>query len=243
MGKEQLAGDERAARRPQAPDRSQGKEPSQGPGPTPAPLATLQQRVGNRAVQRLLAQRAAQAPTELDEETASRINRARGGGQPLDSSIGKELGAALGHDLGGVRVHTSPEADSLSRSLQARAFTTGRDVFFRSGAYEPQSSSGRQLIAHELAHVVQQSAGAVSSGERMAVNPPGDLYEQEAEGVAEALAGGTAARVQRQVEEEEEESVQAQTEEEEEESVQAQTEEEEEPVQAQFEEEEEEQLP
>ena len=56
----------------------------------------------------------------------------------------------MGHDLSGVRVHTSPEADDLSHQLGAKAFTTNQDVFFREGAYEPHSSAGQELIAHEL---------------------------------------------------------------------------------------------
>lgn len=226
MGDQQLKGDERAIRGPQNARPAPVQERKQGLAASLPPLAALQRQIGNRAVARLLAQRSGEAPAELDDETAARINRARGGGQPLDSAIGSELGAAFGQDLSGVRVHTSPEADSLSRALSARAFTTGRDIFFRSGAYEPHSTSGRQLIAHEVTHVVQQGMGAVPSAERTTVNPPGDVFEQEADAAAAALTGGPT-------------SIQPQSQEEEEERVQRQTEEEE-PIQAQFEEEEEE---
>ncbi len=81
-----------------------------------------------------------------------------------------ELRAALeprfGADLGGVRVHTGTRADQLSNALNASAFTTGRDVFFRHGTYAPGSPAGQQLLAHELAHVVQQGAA-----ERTAAGP------------------------------------------------------------------------
>lgn len=63
---------------------------------------------------------------------------------------------ALGADFGGVRVHTDERADALNRSLRARAFTTGADIFFRRGAYDPASPGGREVLAHELTHVVQQ---------------------------------------------------------------------------------------
>ena len=126
-------------------------------------LTALQHQIGNRAVRRLLIQRSGDgASFELDEQTASRINRERAGGQPLDSGVQRHAGAAMGHDLSGVRVHTSPEADDLSHQLSAKAFTTGQDIFFREGAYSPGSSSGQHLISHELTHVVQQATGAVS---------------------------------------------------------------------------------
>lgn len=171
-----------------------------------AGLAGLQQRVGNRAVQRFLAQRsAANEPMPVDEEVAQRINQERGGGQALDSSLQTLATEAMGHDLSGVRVHTSREADTLSRNLSAQAFTTGRDIFFRAGAYDPHSAAGRELIAHELTHVVQQSSGAVgSSGSGMVVNPPNDAFEREADAVAGYLSGAAAIAQRQQVPEEEE---------------------------------------
>ena len=157
----------------------------------PDGLAGLHRAVGNRAVQRLLVQRSGDGPSELDDETASRINSARGGGQPLHAGTQTQMGEALGADLSGVRVHTSPEAHDLNQSLGAKAFTTGTDVFFRQGAYQPGSSSGQGLIAHELTHVVQQSTGAVGGGGgKMTVNAPGDAFEQEADSVASDITRG-----------------------------------------------------
>lgn len=94
----------------------------------------------------------------------------------------------MGQDFSGVRVHTSPEADNLNRQLGAKAFTTGSDTFFRNGAYDPYSSSGQMLIAHELTHTVQQASGAVGgSGGKMTVRAPGDAFEREADAVAKAV--------------------------------------------------------
>ncbi|MBD2253377.1 DUF4157 domain-containing protein [Nostoc parmelioides] len=84
------------------------------------------------------------------------IQRAKGSGQPLSDSIREPMGQAMGADFSGVRVHTDAQSDQLNRSIQAKAFTTGQDVFFRLGAYEPGSRGGQELIAHELTHVVQQ---------------------------------------------------------------------------------------
>jgi hypothetical protein len=91
----------------------------------------------------------------------SSINRARCGGQSLDSGLQAKMGWAMGADFSRVKVHTDAQSDRLSRSIQAKAFTTGQDVFFRQGAYEPNSRGGQELIAHELTHVVQQNGGAV----------------------------------------------------------------------------------
>ncbi|WOD37086.1 DUF4157 domain-containing protein [Nodosilinea sp. E11] len=90
-----------------------------------------------------------------DLETS--IHRARGLGQPLAPSLQQQMGQAMGADFSSVRVHTDTQADQLNRSIQAKAFTTGQDVFFRQGAYQPGSQGGQELIAHELTHVVQQN--------------------------------------------------------------------------------------
>jgi hypothetical protein len=169
-----------------------------------ASIATLQQQVGNRAIQRLLAQRSIDGPSELDDDTASRINSERGSGQELDSAVQAKMGAATGHDFSGVNVHTGPEAHTLNEQLGAKAFTTGQDIFFREGAYDPGSSGGQELLAHELTHVVQQGTGRVSGGGKMTVNAPGDAFEQEADAVAKTVADpGAAADIQRQEDEEE----------------------------------------
>jgi hypothetical protein len=95
---------------------------------------------------------------------------------------------SLGQDLSAVRVHTSAEAGRLSDQLQAKAFTTGRDIFFQHGAYEPDTAAGQEVLAHELIHVVQQSSGALDSpGGRMSVNPPGDVFEQQADATARKI--------------------------------------------------------
>jgi len=90
------------------------------------------------------------------------INAARGGGESLPSSVRGSLEPQLGHDFSKVHIHADATADKLSRQLGARAFTSKDDVFFRDGAYQPGSDSGRGLIAHELTHVVQQGAARVS---------------------------------------------------------------------------------
>ncbi|MBD2196303.1 DUF4157 domain-containing protein [Calothrix anomala FACHB-343] len=109
----------------------------------------------------ILQRRGAQGGGEASTNLESTINTARGNGQPLDAGLQQSMGQAMGADFSGVKVHTDAQADQLNRSVQAKAFTTGQDVFFRQGEYNPGSRGGQELIAHELTHVVQQNGGAV----------------------------------------------------------------------------------
>jgi hypothetical protein len=182
-------------------------EETHSPGSEAATLATFQQQIGNRAVQRMLAQRSGDGSFNLDDDTADRINRERGGGQSLDSNVQTKMSERTGQDFSDVKVHTGPDSHSLNEQVSAKAFTTGSDIFFREGAYDPGSSSGQELLAHELTHVVQQRSGSVGGGGgRMTVNAPGDSYEQEADSVAKTvMSAGETPQVQRQMPEEEEE--------------------------------------
>ncbi|AOX02094.1 hypothetical protein BJP34_24020 [Moorena producens PAL-8-15-08-1] len=87
------------------------------------------------------------------------IQRARGSGVPLSKKIKEPMDRAFGADFSRVRIHTDAQSDQLNRSIQARAFTTGQDIFFRQGEYNPGSQVGQRLIAHELTHIVQQAGG------------------------------------------------------------------------------------
>jgi len=84
------------------------------------------------------------------------IQRSRGSGHALPHQVREPMEQVFGADLSSVRIHTGAEANALNRALNARAFTTGRDIFFQKGVYNPGSFSGRKLIAHELVHVIQQ---------------------------------------------------------------------------------------
>lgn len=108
--------------------------------------------------------------TSPDLETS--IQQVRGSGQPLADSIKSPMEQAFGADFSGVKVHTDTQADQLNQSIQAKAFTTGQDVFFGSGTYEPGSRRGQELLAHELTHVVQQRGKRHSPLQRVNVNEP-----------------------------------------------------------------------
>ncbi|HEU5005882.1 MAG TPA: DUF4157 domain-containing protein [Jatrophihabitantaceae bacterium] len=115
---------------------------------------------------------------------ADTLRRRRGTGAPLPSDVAERFGEQLGADLSGVRVHADAEADQISRSVQATAFTHGTDVYFTQGSYAPHSQSGQHLLAHELAHVMQQGGGSNSGAVIGRADDP-----------AEASAEATAARV------------------------------------------------
>jgi hypothetical protein len=116
---------------------------------------------GNKLRKKPLQRRENVGGGDASTELETSIQSARGGGQPLAANLQRSMGQAMGADFSGVKVHTDSQSDQLNQSIQAKAFTTGQDVFFRQGAYEPSSRGGQELIAHELTHVVQQNGGAV----------------------------------------------------------------------------------
>ncbi len=81
----------------------------------------------------------------------------KGGGSPLDEDVRSFMEPRFGNDFSGVRVHTGSNAVQMNKELHAQAFTHGSDVYFNEGKYNPGSNSGKQLLAHELTHVVQQT--------------------------------------------------------------------------------------
>ncbi len=85
-------------------------------------------------------------------------------GLPLDTATRSHMEKAFGRDFSHVRVHTDTPAAASARALGARAYTLGADIAFASGRYAPSTPAGRSLIAHELAHVVQQRQPGSSSG-------------------------------------------------------------------------------
>jgi hypothetical protein len=88
-----------------------------------------------------------------------------GGGRPLDGALRGRMEHALGADLEGVRVHTDAHAARLADEQDAHAFTVGDDIAFGEGAYRPGTLAGDLLIAHELAHTVQQRQGGGVAGD------------------------------------------------------------------------------
>lgn len=158
--------------------------PSAG-GPGAHPLLALQRAAGNDAVVRLLQRGmppAGVAPRGQDEALEREADRLAGeasraedrgkavaapkppageagrGGAALPEGVRRRLERGYAHDFRGVRVHTDAAAGSSARMLGARAYTVGQDIVFAPGEYQPGTVAGQELLAHELAHVVQQSA-------------------------------------------------------------------------------------
>lgn len=158
-------------------------------------LLQLQRHYGNQYVQRVLAvARQGEGEAEVTPAVEQAIQHARGGGQALPSTVRVQMESAFHANFGDVRVHTDGTADALNRALQARAFTTGHDIFFRQSEYNPGDSSGRSLLAHELTHVVQQR-GAIQT--KLMVGAVGDQYEQEADRMAQQVTAMTPPVLQR----------------------------------------------
>jgi hypothetical protein len=113
------------------------------------------------------AQRQVDGSGEVDPPLEGAIQQRRGGGQALPDATRHAMEQAIGADFGRVRVHSDAQSDRLNRSIQARAFTTGQDIFMRQGEYQPQARSGQELLAHELTHVVQQTQTRSPAIQRM----------------------------------------------------------------------------
>ena len=139
---------------------------------TRKPAADLLQRMGEQPTEdeelptpmmaKSLVQRSATDELDsVDPAIEASIQRARGNGQALGEGVRAPLENAFGTDFSRVNIHTGSEADALNQSLQARAFTTGQDIFFRRGEYNPGTAAGQELLAHELTHVVQQNGDTV----------------------------------------------------------------------------------
>jgi hypothetical protein len=101
---------------------------------------------------------------EVDAGAATKIDAASGSGKPLDRDVRGEMEARFGTDLGDVNVHADGRADRLNRQVHASAFAAGNDIFFRQGAYATDTTRGKALLAHELAHVASESAKGQTRG-------------------------------------------------------------------------------
>jgi hypothetical protein len=128
---------------------------------------------------------------EASADLESSIQSARGSGQSLDPSLQAKMGEAMGADFSSVKVHTDSQSDQLNKSIQAKAFTTGQDVFFRQGAYDPGSRGGQELIAHELTHVVQQSGGKAAGIAQLTLQRKALDADTILSGVPTVLAGNS----------------------------------------------------
>jgi hypothetical protein len=109
-----------------------------------------------------------------EAETAALLQQRKGKGEPLSGPLKAEMEQGFGTDLSEVRVHRDAPAAELNQDLKAKAFTVGGDVFFGKDQFDPATKGGKELIAHELAHTVQQGAVEPAKGpEGAAIAVPG----------------------------------------------------------------------
>ncbi|NES72794.1 MAG: DUF4157 domain-containing protein [Okeania sp. SIO2D1] len=94
---------------------------------------------------------------EATPEIETLIEQESGKGQPLASGLLEQMEGAFGEDLSQVRIHTDSTAEQLNQAVEAKAFTVEKDIFFNQDTYDPDSIAGKELLAHELTHVLQQS--------------------------------------------------------------------------------------
>jgi hypothetical protein len=149
-------------------------------------IAALQRSLGNRAVQRLFGP---DSRSQQSDDLGQQI-RSTDSGSPMEANVQLALEQQLGADLSGVRVHADAHADNLAREVDAVAFTSGSDIFFRAGAYSPSTEAGRHTLAHEAVHVVQQAAGPVTGSPvagGVALSSPHDEFERAADATASAM--------------------------------------------------------
>lgn len=110
---------------------------------------------------------------------------------PLPPSSHAFLKRALGINLGEVRSYMGPAASRLCGLLQARALVVDRSIVFAEGQYAPQTIAGQRLLAHEVIHLLQRRPGKRPTSELALVGDPQDLYEIEADRLAEELLSGS----------------------------------------------------
>ncbi len=154
-------------------------------------VSRLQQERGNAYIQRVVAE-ARGTPGRMvgrsQPEMVDEVLQRKGSGSALPEGTRQQMEGFFGADLGGVRVHTDSNAAALSQELNAQAFTVGSDVFFSEGKYNPSSSEGQGLLAHEVTHVGQQGGFRQQGVQRQQIQREAEEEEPQAQ-TAEPAAG------------------------------------------------------
>ena len=112
------------------------------------------------------------------------------GGHSLDAGTKSLMESRFGQDFGDVRVHTDGQAGESAQAFKARAYTVGNDIVFGEGQYKPETEEGKQLLAHELTHVVQQGMPLTLVSQDLESRRPTSTYENEAGMMSESFIRG-----------------------------------------------------
>jgi hypothetical protein len=130
----------------------------------PQSMLSLQRTIGNRNVQRLLFPESKQSEKTYEQkeinENEIKNKPSTNTGKPLDSNLRREMEPRFEHDFSDVMIYTDTSASKTAKSLQADAFTIGKEIYFAETKYNPSTREGKQLLAHELTHVVQQNSNS-----------------------------------------------------------------------------------
>ncbi len=141
----------------------------------------------NSSPQGSLLQRAAVNASPVSEVPPTVYDTLKQPGQPLNDDTQKFMESRFGHDFSGVRVHTDGRATESARAVNALAYTVGRNVVFGAGQYSPGTIAGKRLLAHELAHTIQQSQIALSPPSHIEISAPTNKMEGQAEAITHNL--------------------------------------------------------
>ncbi len=139
------------------------------------------------------------AHSEVDPDQAAAAMASLTDGAPLDASLRSFFEPRFGADFARVRIHTGPQAEAAAERLNARAFTVGPDIVFGRGEFQPDSGEGRMLLAHELTHVMQQSAAAPVSS-RVQRAPEDDYSDETYPQFVQRVRNRAVARLERNIE-------------------------------------------
>lgn len=157
-------------------------------------------RASDAAIQRMLGpriQRKAIDSAAPSSNTAGVERAASESGAPLPADVRGRFEQSLGTDLSGVRVHTGSASAAAADGVSAKAYATGQDIHFAAGQYDPASKEGQRLLAHEVAHTVQQGNSHAGPQAKLEISGPADSHEHEADQAANAMVTGAPAVVSR----------------------------------------------
>ena len=117
--------------------------------------AVAKEVVSGGKIARMISGEGVSSGIAVSRQMESRLLQQQGGGQPMPSGLRSKMESSFGREFSQVRLHTDSEAAALSRSIHAKAFTHGNDIYFNHGQFAPETPGGLSLMAHELTHVVQ----------------------------------------------------------------------------------------
>lgn len=131
---------------------------------------------------------------QVSSSFASSLNASKGGGSPLPHGTRRFMESAFSTDFSGVRVHTGGQASQMSKGINAKAFTHGNDIYFDDGQYNIGSDEGKNLLAHELTHTLQQSQNIMQRSviQRYPWPYPLHMRQEVDERITETISGAPA---------------------------------------------------